>query len=187
MRPGARLAQLVFWMPALQLLFGTYQIPGPAFIAPAFAAYLLARCSPDSRAPVADAVPGGIAHSSFSTCRSVGNSFIQSSAIAMVPTPPSTAAGTVPNSAAVTPLSNWPSWFEALMNRKFTAPTRPRIVVGRRKLHQREADHDADGVGRAEHGQRQHRQPHPLRQREHHRRRAEDDHRLEHPHARRGG
>ena len=32
-------------------------------------------------------------YSSFSTSRSVGNSFIHSSAIAIVPTPPSTAAG----------------------------------------------------------------------------------------------
>ena len=38
---GRRLAQLVFWTPALQLLFGNLQIPGPGFIAPAFAAYLM--------------------------------------------------------------------------------------------------------------------------------------------------
>jgi hypothetical protein len=38
---GRRLAQLVFWAPALQLLFGNLQIPGPGFIAPAFAAYLM--------------------------------------------------------------------------------------------------------------------------------------------------
>ena len=35
------MAQLVFWTPALQLLFGNLQIPGPGFIAPLFAAYLL--------------------------------------------------------------------------------------------------------------------------------------------------
>src|SRR5450755_2007913 len=69
-------------------------------------------------------------YSSRSTSRSVGNSFIHNSAIAIVPRPPSTAAGTTPNKAAVTPLSNWPSWLEALMNRKFTAPTRPRISSG---------------------------------------------------------
>jgi Glycosyltransferase family 87 len=40
---GRRLAQLVFWAPALQLLFGTVQLPGPGFIAPLFAAYLLQR------------------------------------------------------------------------------------------------------------------------------------------------
>ena len=40
---GRRLAQLVFWTPALQLLFGNLQIPGPGFIAPVFAAYLLLR------------------------------------------------------------------------------------------------------------------------------------------------
>ena len=38
---GRRLAQLVFWTPTLQLLFGNVQIPGPGFIAPVFAAYLL--------------------------------------------------------------------------------------------------------------------------------------------------
>jgi hypothetical protein len=38
---GRRLAQLVFWTPALQLLFGNLQLPGPGFIAPAFAIYLL--------------------------------------------------------------------------------------------------------------------------------------------------
>ena len=38
---GRRLAQLVFWTPALQLLFGNLQIPGPGFIAPIFAVYLV--------------------------------------------------------------------------------------------------------------------------------------------------
>lgn len=38
---GRRLAQLVFWTPALQLLFGNLQLPGPGFIAPVFAGYLL--------------------------------------------------------------------------------------------------------------------------------------------------
>jgi len=37
---GSRLAQLVFWLPALQLLFGNVQLPGPGLIAPAFALYL---------------------------------------------------------------------------------------------------------------------------------------------------
>ena len=40
---GRRLAQLVYWTAALQLLFGTIQLPGPGFIAPLFAAYLLRR------------------------------------------------------------------------------------------------------------------------------------------------
>jgi hypothetical protein len=40
---GRRLAQLVFWTPALQLLFGNLGLPGPGFIAPAFAVYLLHR------------------------------------------------------------------------------------------------------------------------------------------------
>ena len=41
--PGRRLAQLVFWTPTLQLLFGNLQLPGPGFVAPAFAVYLLRR------------------------------------------------------------------------------------------------------------------------------------------------
>ena len=41
--PGRRLAQLVYWTPALQLALGTYHLPGPALIAPAFAAYLVMR------------------------------------------------------------------------------------------------------------------------------------------------
>jgi hypothetical protein len=41
--PGRRLAQLVYWTPALQLALGTYHLPGPALIAPALAAHLLAR------------------------------------------------------------------------------------------------------------------------------------------------
>jgi hypothetical protein len=40
---GRRLAQLVFWMPLLQLLFGSARLPGPGFIAPAFAIYLLSK------------------------------------------------------------------------------------------------------------------------------------------------
>jgi len=38
---GRRIAQLVFWIPALQLALGTYHIPGPALIAPVFVAYLV--------------------------------------------------------------------------------------------------------------------------------------------------
>jgi hypothetical protein len=40
---GRRLAQLVYWTPALQLALGTWHLPGPALIAPVFAAYLLMR------------------------------------------------------------------------------------------------------------------------------------------------
>ena len=52
---GRRLAQLVYWTPALQLLFGTVQLPGPGFIAPLFAAYLLQRMF--NRASIAAAQP----------------------------------------------------------------------------------------------------------------------------------
>lgn len=45
---GRRLAQLVFWLPALQLALGFLHVPGPGLIAPAFAAYLAMRLS---RAP----------------------------------------------------------------------------------------------------------------------------------------
>jgi len=48
---GRRLAQLVFWMPALQLLFGSIQMPGPGFIAPALAIYLVLRLR-DNTQPV---------------------------------------------------------------------------------------------------------------------------------------
>ena len=41
--PGRRLVQLVYWTPALQLALGTYHLPGPALIAPAFVAYVLMR------------------------------------------------------------------------------------------------------------------------------------------------
>ncbi len=41
--PGRRLVQLTYWAPALQLALGTWHVPGPALIAPAFAAYLLIR------------------------------------------------------------------------------------------------------------------------------------------------
>jgi hypothetical protein len=57
-----------------------------------------------SRGPRVDFIAA--VHSSRSTLRSVGNSFIHNRATAMVPKPPSATAGTVPNRAAVTPLSN---------------------------------------------------------------------------------
>jgi hypothetical protein len=38
---GRRLAQLVFWLPAL--VFGGLQLPGPGFVAPALAVYLVIR------------------------------------------------------------------------------------------------------------------------------------------------
>ncbi len=55
---GRRLAQFAFWVPALQLLFGNVQIPGPAFVAPVFAAYLLQNLfAPEDRAEAAVATP----------------------------------------------------------------------------------------------------------------------------------
>ena len=56
-------------------------------------------------------------HPSRCTSRNVGNNFIHNSATRMVPTPPNITAGTAPNKAAVTPLSNCPSSLDALMNR----------------------------------------------------------------------
>jgi hypothetical protein len=56
-------------------------------------------------------------------------------------------------------------------------------LVRRRKLHQRETDHDADRIGSSQDRERCDRQPHPVRDREHGRRHAEDDDRLEHPQA----
>lgn len=40
---GRRLAQLVYWLPLIQMVFGTLHVPGPALIAPAFAVYVLMR------------------------------------------------------------------------------------------------------------------------------------------------
>jgi hypothetical protein len=40
---GRRLAQLVYWLPLLQIGLGTWHIPGPALIAPAFALYAAMR------------------------------------------------------------------------------------------------------------------------------------------------
>jgi hypothetical protein len=40
---GRRLGQLVYWLPLLQIGLGNLHIPGPALIAPAFAAYALMR------------------------------------------------------------------------------------------------------------------------------------------------
>jgi hypothetical protein len=53
---GRRVAQLVFWAPALQLLFGNLQIPGPGFIAPLFAAYLLLKLFASSERQAGTAV-----------------------------------------------------------------------------------------------------------------------------------
>jgi hypothetical protein len=50
---GRRLVQLVYWTPALQLALGTWHLPGPALIAPAFAAWLLLRLRAPSRAVLA--------------------------------------------------------------------------------------------------------------------------------------
>jgi hypothetical protein len=49
--PGRRLAQLVYWTPALQLALGTYRLPGPALIAPPFAPCLLARLKRSPQRP----------------------------------------------------------------------------------------------------------------------------------------
>ena len=40
---GQTLAKLVYWLPLIQMIFGQYHLPGPAFILPAFAAFLLMR------------------------------------------------------------------------------------------------------------------------------------------------
>ena len=40
---GRRLVQLVYWLPILQLALGTARIPGPALVAPVFAAWLVMR------------------------------------------------------------------------------------------------------------------------------------------------
>jgi hypothetical protein len=45
---GRRFAQLVFWLPILQMGLGTWHVPGPALIAPAFAVYLVLRLRADA-------------------------------------------------------------------------------------------------------------------------------------------
>jgi hypothetical protein len=40
---GRRLAQLAFWLPAMQLALGMFHIPGPALVAPSFAIWLVWR------------------------------------------------------------------------------------------------------------------------------------------------
>ncbi|HML08873.1 MAG TPA: glycosyltransferase family 87 protein [Xanthobacteraceae bacterium] len=40
---GRILAKLVYWLPLIQIVLGTYHLPGPALIAPAFALYALLR------------------------------------------------------------------------------------------------------------------------------------------------
>lgn len=49
---GRRLAQLVFWIPALQLALGTYHIPGPALIAPLFVGWLFMRLRALPQSPI---------------------------------------------------------------------------------------------------------------------------------------
>jgi hypothetical protein len=41
--PGRRFVQLAYWLPIIQIGLGTLHVPGPALIAPAFAAYALMR------------------------------------------------------------------------------------------------------------------------------------------------
>src|SRR5260370_2351902 len=53
---GRRVAQLVFWTPALQLLFGNLQIPRPRFIAPLFAPYLVRKLFASMERPAGTAI-----------------------------------------------------------------------------------------------------------------------------------
>ena len=45
---GRRFAQLAFWLPILQMGLGIWHVPGPALIAPAFAAYVVLRLRADA-------------------------------------------------------------------------------------------------------------------------------------------
>src|ERR1017187_1101764 len=67
---------------------------------------------------------------SRSTLRSAGKSQAHAATTTIVPMPPYTTAGTVPNHCAVRPDSNWPTSFDAPMKIIFTALTRPRISSG---------------------------------------------------------
>jgi len=71
-------------------------------------------------------------YSSFSTCRSVRKQLHPQVARSQSwPTPPSTAAGTVPNSAAVIPLFELAELVGGVDKQEFTAPTPAAHVVGR--------------------------------------------------------
>jgi hypothetical protein len=49
---GRRMGQLVYWLPLIQMLTGTWHVPGAALIPPAFAGYLVMRLRADAaRAP----------------------------------------------------------------------------------------------------------------------------------------
>ncbi len=48
----------------------------------------------------------------------------------IVPSPPISTAGTVPNRPAIIPDSNSPSWFDVPMNSELIAPARPRMSSG---------------------------------------------------------
>jgi hypothetical protein len=48
------MVQLVYWLPLIQMVLGTWRIPGAALIAPAFAFYVVMRL----RAEGAQATPG---------------------------------------------------------------------------------------------------------------------------------
>jgi hypothetical protein len=49
--PGRRMAQLVYWLPLVQIGLGTLHVPGPGLIAPAFAIYALTRLRGVQAAP----------------------------------------------------------------------------------------------------------------------------------------
>lgn len=51
---GNRLAQLVYWMPAIQLVLGELRVPGAALIVPAFALYLVLRLKAGASSRIAD-------------------------------------------------------------------------------------------------------------------------------------
>lgn len=48
---GRRFVQLAYWLPVIQIGLGNWHIPGPALIAPAFAAYALARLRASEASP----------------------------------------------------------------------------------------------------------------------------------------
>ena len=51
-RTGRRIAQLVYWLPLIQIGFGTLHLPGPGLIAPAFALYAVTRLRGAQTAPL---------------------------------------------------------------------------------------------------------------------------------------
>jgi hypothetical protein len=64
---GRILVRFIYWLPLLQLLFGTLHLPGPALVAPTFAIYLLTRLYREPALRVGKCAPSILSSSSVKT------------------------------------------------------------------------------------------------------------------------